>query len=75
MKVGQAIDEFKELVDYAKENLSTLTAWQQEFIIDFGRRVYDFEEECFVSDRQLDQLDKISETLGLDKIDRGMLDD
>lgn len=75
MKLGQASGWAIEVITYAEENMNLLSEWQQGFINSYGQKVRDFEEDCYVSDKQLEQLDKIAEALGVDQCDRSELDD
>ena len=55
----------QELVDYAEANPENLSEWEQNLVSDYGEKVTTWDEECFISEKQLVALNKVCEALGL----------
>lgn len=76
MKLGdEGYDWFDELNKLAIDNQEHLSEWQQDFITDFGAKAANFDAGTFISEKQLAQLNKIAEALGVDQLTEDKLND
>lgn len=76
MRLGTKGMAFVErLYDEASVNPSLLTEWQQKFIEDFQDKIYSYGEDTFITEPQMDQLNKIADQLGFELLEEEHLDD
>lgn len=67
MKLGKPGAEWVGTINACYiDGRSMCTTWQQTFFDSFWQKADDFEEEANISQKQLDQLNKIAEIFGID---------
>lgn len=59
---GWAIVQSLDIDVYSHSGL--LSEWQQQFFQSFWEKAQEWEDECFISEKQLAQLNKIQELMG-----------
>ena len=59
----------EELIEHYTDGSSLCTSWQQEFFESFSEKASDYEEETYVTEKQLAQLNKIAEIFGMEPLE------
>lgn len=65
---------FEEVYALSGDNDNKLTDWQKEFIQNYNVKVEQYCDQCFISEKQMEQLNKIAENLGVTLLTEADLD-
>jgi len=75
MKLGhEGLAIFNEIAECGSANVSNLSEWQQEFLSSYAEKVEKWGDGCFITSKQLVQINKMAEALGCEMISEEVLD-